>query len=115
MVKNIIKSNEGEWVKHPAADGVYLKHFFAGEDNGGLFNNLEAKIEAGAELPLHVHENAIETYYVVQGKGECYQDGEWKPVQEGDCCSTPIAKEHGFRNSGDKDCILVSTFTPPIR
>lgn len=109
-----VKRIEG-WVNHPVADGVFLKHYFAGSDNGGLFNNLLAKVEPGSALLPHVHEKQIETYYVVKGRGECLQEGKWIPVQEGDCCSTPMGKEHGFRNTGNETCIMFSTFTPPAR
>jgi len=114
MEKNIVKKDEAQWVKHPKLDGVYLKRYFVGADNNNLFDNLLAKIEPGKGLPPHTHDNSIETYYLIQGKGECLSNGEWREVNVGDCCTTPMGNEHGFRNVGEEDCILFSTFTPAV-
>ena len=104
-----------EWVNHPKDEGVFLKWLFASEDNGGLFNNAEAKIEPGYGISLHIHENAIECYYVVKGKGEFFMDGKWNAIQEGDCCMTAKGAEHAFRNNSNEAVFLFTTFCPAIR
>ena len=104
----------GEFVNHPKEKGVYLKHFFSSADNDRL-NNLEVKIEPGCQISQHVHDNSSEFYYVVDGSGEFFIDGQWKSVKKGDAMKAPTGEEHGLKNTGNELLVLLSTFSPPIR
>ena len=115
MARNIIRSKEYDFKKHPQVEGVSLKPLYSSEETNGLFNNLMAKLEPGSSgLPAHVHENSVECFYVVQGKGEFLINGEWNPVQEGGFCMAPKGTEHQLRNNSDKPLTIFTTLSPPM-
>lgn len=99
---------------HPKERGVYMKHFFSSADNVRL-NNLEVIIDPECQISGHIHENASEYYYVVDGCGEFLIDGQWTPVKKGDAMMAPLGEEHGLKNTGAERFVLLSTFSPPIR
>ena len=103
-----------ESVNHPKESGVHMKHFFSSADNDRL-NNLEVTIDPGCQISPHVHDNASEFYYVVEGAGEFLIDGQWTPVAEGNAMKAPLGEEHGLKNTGSTAFILLSTFSPPTR
>lgn len=104
---------EAKFVKHPTAEGVFMKHFFGKNDNDRL-NNLEVYVVPGFEVPVHTHEESTEFFYVVKGKGEYLDNGEWKPITKGDAFRAPQGVPHAVKNTGIGALLLLSTFSPAI-
>jgi quercetin dioxygenase-like cupin family protein len=113
MSEKIIRDSEvGPHPKHP---GVFLRHYFCGEDNGRL-NNLELRIDPGFGIPPHIHDQATEFFYIISGTGEFLIDGEWHEVGPGQACKAPTDEEHGFRVAAEGEPLLMlATFSPPVR
>jgi len=105
---------DARFTKHPTQEGVFLKHFFSGEDNGRL-NNMEVHIVPGYQITPHSHENSSEFFYVVSGAGEFLDDTEWKPIKKGDAFKAPQGMTHSIKNTGNDALVLFSTFSPAIR
>jgi quercetin dioxygenase-like cupin family protein len=103
-----------EYVNHPKEIGVKMKHFFSNADNDRL-NNLEVRIDPGCQISQHIHDNSSEFYYVVDGSGDFFINGQWSQVKKGDAMKAPMGEEHGLKNTGHEPFILFSTFSPPTR
>ncbi|MDR3258968.1 MAG: cupin domain-containing protein [Fusobacteriaceae bacterium] len=112
MKGNIIEA--AKYVNHPSFNGVFTKHFFSSEDNDRL-NNVEVVIMPNFEITPHIHETAIEFFYVVEGEGEFLDNTEWRKIEKGVAFKAPIGMTHGIKNTGKKPLVLFSTFSPSIR
>ena len=113
-MSNNVKSAK-EFTKHAVFEGVFVKHFFAGDDTDGRLNNLEVMIIPGFQISPHVHDNAGEYLYVVDGIGEFLDNDVWVPIKKGDAFMAPMGMTHGIGNAGNDILLLFSTFSPPIR
>lgn len=113
MGKNI--KTDSFFVKHPAFEGVFMKHFFSKDETGGQLNNLEVNIVSGFEIKPHTHENAGEFFYVVDGSGEFLDETEWVSIKKGDAFQAPMGMTHAIKNTGRETLVLFSTFSPPIK
>ena len=112
MSSNMI--SEAQFCKHPTQEGVFMKHFFGSADNECL-NNLEVRIIPGYMIAPHIHENASEFFYAVEGTGEFLDGEEWKPFKKGDAFKAPKGMQHGIKNVGNETLVLFSTFSPATR
>ena len=63
----------------------------------------------GAQLDPH-HHHPQEVYYVAEGEGEVFADGEWRPLRRGDVAYFPGDAVHGARNRGSAACAIVWIF-----
>ena len=84
----------------------------AGRDTGGayaLFENINPP-EHG--IPLHIHRNEDETFYILEGEVEL-QIGETKiTAHAGDTAFLPRDVPHGFRVVGDAPAHMLITASP---
>jgi mannose-6-phosphate isomerase-like protein (cupin superfamily) len=109
-----VKKN-GECVKHPSNDGVFMKHFFGKDETEGSLNNLEVRIIPGSCIAEHVHDNSGEFFYVINGHGEFLDESVWVPIKTGDAFKAPRGMKHAIKNNGNEDLCILSTFSPPNR
>ena len=71
------------------------------------------KIEPGQILrPCHSHV-AEEVAYVISGKGKVWVDGEMADLSRGDAILWPSGSKHCLKNIGEKQLILLCTFSTP--
>lgn len=70
-------------------------------------------IPAGGEIGEETHETVDQIFYFVEGKGEAILNGESKPVEEGDVVFVPAGTLHNFKNKGEGDWKLYTTYSPP--
>ena len=72
----------------------------AGSDRAGLSRY---RIAAGERaMPVHVHADEEELFYVLAGEGLSWQDGRVSPVRAGDCIlHRPGAEPHTILGAGD--------------
>ncbi|MDR1835717.1 MAG: cupin domain-containing protein [Fusobacteriaceae bacterium] len=99
---------------HPVFEGVFVKHFYNGEDTGRL-NDFEITIVPGFEIKTHKHENTAEFFYVVSGKGEFLDETEWKPISAGNAMMAPVGMTHAIKNTGEDPLKIFACYSPAIR
>jgi mannose-6-phosphate isomerase-like protein (cupin superfamily) len=67
------------------------------EQTNGAFTLLEAEEPAGFGPPLHIHRDAAEAFYVVDGEYLIFIDGRETLCPAGSFIFIPAGIEHGFR------------------
>lgn len=63
------------WSKHPAFEGVELKHLVTARQTEGKFSYHLVRIAPNKKIGNHVHEAQLETHEVIVGSGVCINDG----------------------------------------
>ena len=81
------------------------------QDTAGAFTLLEADEPANFGPPLHVHRDAAEAFYVLEGEYVLFIDGSEYPSPPGSFIFIPAGIEHGFR-VGSKPSRKLVLFTP---
>ncbi len=67
---------------------------------------LRGKLEPGASIGLHTHENTSEIIYILEGKGKVICDGEMERVEAGLCHYCPKGHAHSLINDSEEDLIF---------
>jgi mannose-6-phosphate isomerase-like protein (cupin superfamily) len=67
------------------------------EDTGGAFTLLEAAEPANFGPPLHIHRDAAEAFYVLEGEYIVFIEGREHACPAGSFVFIPAGIEHGFR------------------
>jgi quercetin dioxygenase-like cupin family protein len=106
--KNI---SDVKWVKHPAYEGVYLKHMIMGADTGGLFSSHLVKIDPNCRLETHCHENQLELHEVVEGDGICRLAEETFDYHLGKMAVIP-KREYHMVEAGENGLVMLAKFFP---
>ena len=70
------------------------------EDTSGSFTLLEADEPANFGPPLHVHRDAAEAFYVLEGEYVLFIEGREYSCPAGSFIFIPAGVEHGFRVGG---------------
>jgi hypothetical protein len=68
-----------------------------GAETGGAFSLLQADEPAGFGPPLHVHHDADEAFYVLEGEYMIFLDGRELSCPAGSFIFIPAGTLHGFR------------------
>ena len=63
------------WSKHPAFEGVELKHIVTSGQTGGQFSYHLVRIAPNKKIGSHVHMMQLETHEVISGNGICINEG----------------------------------------
>lgn len=71
------------WSKHPAFEGVELKHIITAKDTGGKFSHHLVRIAPVCRIGNHIHETQLETHEVIKGSGKCINAGSAIPYEPG--------------------------------
>jgi mannose-6-phosphate isomerase-like protein (cupin superfamily) len=67
------------------------------DDTDGLFSLLEAEEPPGFGPPLHIHHDAAEAFYVVEGEYVMFLDEREVTCPAGSFVFIPAGMRHGFR------------------
>ena len=67
------------------------------DQTNGAFSLLEAEEPAGFGPPLHIHRDAAEAFYVLEGEYVIFLDGEEALCPAGSFIFIPAGMPHGFR------------------
>jgi mannose-6-phosphate isomerase-like protein (cupin superfamily) len=67
------------------------------EETGGMFSLLEADEPPGFGPSLHIHHNAAEAFYVLEGEYLMFLDGREVSCPAGSFIFIPAGMQHGFR------------------
>lgn len=81
------------------------------ESTGGVLSAWESTFPAGAASPLHVHRDAAEFIYVLDGHVSLYLDGNWFEAKPGAFVSVSKGAPHGFRVRSS-DTRILFLFSP---
>jgi quercetin dioxygenase-like cupin family protein len=81
------------------------------EQTNGAFSLLEAAEPAGFGPPLHIHRDAAEAFYVLEGEYVIFLDEREFVCQAGSFIFIPAGVEHGFR-VGDVASRKLNLYTP---
>ena len=100
-------------INFPNIDETVEQHFKGGEKQVGRrvvhFGGnrvMILRLEPGASIGLHTHEDNCEVFYYLSGHGKCLYDGAWEPVEPGAAHYCPKGHSHSLVNSGDEDLVL---------
>lgn len=99
------------WAKHPAFDGVELKHIVSAKDTDGQFSYHLVRIAPGKSIQNHIHETQLETHEVIAGSGVCINDGTAIPYAPGVISIMPAGVPHEV-NAGEDGLFLFAKFIP---
>jgi quercetin dioxygenase-like cupin family protein len=102
-----------EWHKHPAFEGVFLRHIVTGNLTEGNFSCHLVKVQAGCEISEHIHQNNWELHEVMAGEGIGYLAQKRIPYALGTTIVIPADKKHKVA-AGEEDLYLLATFIPAL-
>lgn len=89
-----------------------------GKDSGGKnLTVLDAGIDPGAGLAVHIHPNYEEAMLVVEGNIEAVLEGETRILGPGDLLLAPAGVKHTITNQSDKPARVLAIYptTTPER
>ena len=72
----------------------------------GASRTMIIRLEPGASIGEHTHEQDCEVFYYLSGHAKCLYDGKWEPVEPGTAHFCPKGHSHSLVNSGDEDLVL---------
>jgi mannose-6-phosphate isomerase-like protein (cupin superfamily) len=75
--------------------GMSLKA--SGEETGGAFSLLEAAEPAGFGPPMHIHHDAAEAFYILEGEYRVFVEDREFACPAGSFIYIPAGLVHGFR------------------
>ena len=101
------------WSKHPAFEGVELKHIITSERTDGEFSYHLVRIAPNKKIGNHIHENQLETHEVISGTGVCVNDGVELPYEAGIISIFPVGVPHEVI-AGDDGLCLFAKFMPAL-
>lgn len=87
-----------------------IPHFKGGEKEtharmyfDGTNRIMQGRLEPGASIGLHTHEDNCEMIFLTRGHGHVLYDGERLPFSQGQCHYCPKGHEHSLINDSDSD------------
>jgi quercetin dioxygenase-like cupin family protein len=91
--------------------GDLFTHLVTGEESGGSYFTLEVIVSPNNGPLPHLHHNAEEQFYVVEGELYIWVGDQTFQVSAGDFVHIPRETIHSFKN-GPKPAKMVATFSP---
>ena len=82
------------WSKHPAFEGVELKHIITSEKTDGQFSFHLVRIAPNKKIGNHIHEKQLETHEIISGAGICVNNGAKLPYEAGVISIFPVGVPH---------------------
>ena len=101
------------WSKHPAFEGVELKHIITSERTDGQFSYHLVRIAPNKKIGSHIHEKQLETHEEISGTGVCVNDGVELTYETGIISIFPIGVPHEVI-AGDDGLCLFAKFMPAL-
>jgi quercetin dioxygenase-like cupin family protein len=78
------------------------------------FNVSLFRVKPDGEVPRHRHSHAHVLYFL-SGEGECWVGAKTYEIKPGDVALVDREVEHGYKNTGDTDLLLVVLNAPATR
>lgn len=102
------KVNTGDAGFEEVSDGVYLADLATGREASVKY----WRIDPGATLPVHEHDNE-QIGYVLEGRLVAIADGEEVRLDPGDCYRFRSWERHGAENRSTDPAIGIGVLAPP--
>ncbi|NMG05359.1 cupin domain-containing protein [Brasilonema sp. UFV-L1] len=83
-----------------------------GEDTGGAYSLTEVILQPQSITPLHMHDQADEAHYILDGEVEYQLDEKTIVATPGTFLQLPKGQSHGFKNNGSKPAKMLIHATP---
>jgi quercetin dioxygenase-like cupin family protein len=109
----LVDGHDLEWKSHPRFPTIGMKMILSSSDNPLASLNL-VRVPAKGVIGRHVHQEEVETVYVLSGESVLTVEDSEVVFSEGQAVVIPKGIEHGLRNETNKDVQLLTIFTPPI-
>lgn len=101
------------WSKHPAFEGVELKHIITSEQTGGQFSYHLVRIAPNKAIGNHIHETQLETHEVIAGTGSCVNNEVKLLYEPGVISILPMGIPHEV-TAGSDGLYLFAKFIPAL-
>jgi quercetin dioxygenase-like cupin family protein len=105
----LISNNQGERLN---VLGDNQRILLTGEDTNGSYTLIENHNPPGASIPLHLHRNEDETFYVVSGEVEFEINGEIVLTNAGGTVYLPRNTPHSFTIVGNEPAKMLFMLMP---
>lgn len=83
-----------------------------GEDTGGAFTLIEDSLKPTFNLPMHLHKQHTETFYILEGKVEFTISGEITVATPGMTVHIPQRVPHAVRTLDNAPARMLMWYTP---
>lgn len=67
---------------------------------------MRGRLQSGASIGLHTHEDDCEIIFITEGRGTVLMDGVYEDVREGLCHYCPKGHSHSLINNSDSDLLF---------
>lgn len=108
-----IAFSEIPWSKHPAFEGVELKHIITSKQTSGQFSFHLVKIKPYKKIGNHVHKQQLETHEVISGSGLCINGSANLMYEPGVVSIIPVNVPHEV-TAGADGLYLFAKFIPAL-
>lgn len=99
--------------KHPAFEGVELKHIVTAKHTDGQFSYHLVRIAPNKSIKNHIHDTQLETHEVIAGSGICMNNGMEILYETGTISIMPAGIPHEV-NAGNDGLYLFAKFIPAL-
>ncbi|WP_367278306.1 cupin domain-containing protein [uncultured Roseobacter sp.] len=82
------------------------------EDSGGALGIFVAEMDGPGGPPMHVHEDADEAFFILEGRARFVVGGQETEVGPGDVAFAPAGAEHTFRMLSEEGGKQITVLTP---
>lgn len=101
------------WSKHPAFEGVELKHIVTAKDTEGKFSYHLVRVAPDRSIGNHIHETQLETHEVIKGSGKCINAGSTILYEPGTISIMQAGVPHEV-TAGVEGLYLFAKFMPAL-
>ena len=110
----MIYSNRNRTTPYVTRDGSLIRELMHPAVHSNRAQSLaEAIVASGQRTATHRHLRSEEIYYIQQGAGTMFVDGESREVGVGDSIAIPRGTFHSIENNGNTDLVVLCACTPP--
>lgn len=101
------------WSKHPAFEGVELKHIITSKQTDRQFSYHLVRIAPNKKIGNHVHKTQLETHEVISGNGICNNNGSKIKYEPGVITILPMNVPHEV-TAGTDGLYIFAKFMPAL-
>jgi len=111
-LENLVYTQNREEAQAPWFLGVVTAVRATGDQTKGEYSLFEQLLPPGIGMPLHVHHNEDETFFVLEGKVTIWIGGQRIDARPGTWVFGPRDVPHAFRGEGETAARLLLTLNP---